>query len=63
MHTIDLSKYSVHTDLIIENKDQKNYDTYKESIDNIVIERTTDKAKKEKENAEEVATKEEVSTK
>ena len=45
MHTIDLSKYSIHTDLIIENKEKKDYITQEEIIDNITIERTSDKEK------------------
>lgn len=45
MHTIDLSKYSIHTDLIIENKIKEDYITHEEIIDNIAIERTSDKKK------------------
>ena len=48
MHTIDLSKYSIHTDLIIENKTQKNYETIEEKVENITIERTNNKEKTEK---------------
>lgn len=46
MHTIDLSKYSIHTDLIIENKTKDDYVTQKEIVDDITIERTSDKKKK-----------------
>lgn len=40
MHTIDLSKFSLRTDLIIENKDQSGYQTTSKEIDNIKIETT-----------------------
>lgn len=40
MHTIDLSKFSLRTDLIVENKDQTNYQTTTKKIDNIKIETT-----------------------
>ena len=37
MHTIDLSKYSIRTDLIIENSNTKEYKTTKEKINNILV--------------------------
>lgn len=40
MHTIDLSKYSIRTDLIIENNSSKDYKTTKEKIDDVLIEKT-----------------------
>lgn len=40
MHTIDLSKFSLRTDLIIENKDQSNYKTTLTTKNNIKIENT-----------------------
>lgn len=46
MHSIDLSKYSIRTDLIIENK-KNNYQTTKEVIANITIEKTTTKTNNE----------------
>ena len=42
MHSIDLSKYSIRTDLIIENK-PSDYQTKKEVIENITVEKTTTK--------------------
>ena len=38
MHTIDLSKYSIRTDLIIEKKDQNNYKTSTTNQEDITIE-------------------------
>ena len=46
MHTIDLGKYSIHTDLIIENKIKKDYTTKEEIVDDIIVERTSDKEDK-----------------
>ena len=43
MHTIDLSKYSIRTDLIIENSNSKEYKTTKEKINNILVEETISK--------------------
>lgn len=43
MHTIDLSKYSIRTDLIIENCNSKEYKTAKEKINNILVEETISK--------------------
>ena len=40
MHTIDLSKISLRTDLIIENTNQNNYQTTTKEINNIKIETT-----------------------
>lgn len=47
MHSIDLSKFSIRTDLIIENNQIDSYDTNKKTIDNITVEKTTSKDKKE----------------
>ena len=47
MHTIDLSKYSIRTDLIIETKDLNNYQTITKKEDDIIIEKTTSKDQKE----------------
>lgn len=46
MHSIDLSKYSLHTDLIIENNLIKGYETTAEKIENITIERTNNESKR-----------------
>lgn len=48
MHTIDLSKYSIRTDLIIENNKYKEYNNYKEKVDNILVEINTSKDNIEK---------------
>lgn len=40
MHTIDLSKYSLRTDLIVESNDQTNYKTTTREIDQIKIDTT-----------------------
>lgn len=40
MHTIDLSKFSLRTDLIVENNDQSNYKTTVKEKNNIKIENT-----------------------
>ncbi len=48
MHTIDLSKTSIRTDLIIENTNQNNYQTDKLTKGNITIENTTSKDNTEK---------------
>lgn len=47
MHTIDLGKFSIRTDLIIENSKINNYDTNKKTIDNITVEKTISKDKTE----------------
>lgn len=47
MHSIDLSKYSIRTDLIIEYNKNNNYQTTKEVIENITVEKTTNKTNKE----------------
>lgn len=48
MHTIDLSKYSIRTDLIIEKKDQNNYKTTTTNQEDITIENTTSNNNKDK---------------
>ena len=48
MHTIDLSKLSIRTDLIIENKTLNNYQTTTEKVNNILIEKTTSTTTKDK---------------
>lgn len=47
MHSIDLSKYSLRTDLIIEHKKNNNYHTTKEVIGNITVEKTINNQHKE----------------
>lgn len=47
MHTIDLSKYSIRTDLLIEDKNLENYQTEVSYIDNIKTELTKSKNNKE----------------
>ena len=47
MHSIDLSKYSLRTDLIIEHKKNDNYHTTKEVIGNITVEKTINNQHKE----------------
>ena len=46
MHTIDLSKYSIRTDLLIEDKNLENYQTEVSYIDNIKTELTKSKNNK-----------------
>lgn len=47
MHSIDLSKYSLRTDLIIEHKKNDNYHTTKEVIGKITVEKTINNQHKE----------------
>ena len=47
MHTIDLSKFSLRTDLIIENKKDNSYEITSTNKDNIKIEKTISKEKDE----------------
>lgn len=47
MHTINLSKYSIRTDLLIENKNYNNYNNKTKYIDKIKVELTTSKNNKE----------------
>lgn len=47
MHSIDLSKYSIRTDLIIEHNNNNNYQTIKEEIDNVIVEKTKNKSNSE----------------
>lgn len=47
MHTIDLSKYSIRTDLIVEAKDLNNYQTTTTKEDDITIDNTISKDNKE----------------
>ncbi len=48
MHTIDLSKLSIRTDLIIEDNNQTNYETTKTKIKNLLIEKTVSKTSTDK---------------
>mgnify|MGYP003301121588 CR=1 FL=1 len=48
MHTINLSKFPIRTDLIVENDKLKNYKTEKVVVDNITIEKNSSKDHKEK---------------
>ena len=47
MHTIDLGKYSLRTDLIIENNKKNDYTTKTKTKDNITIEKTESKNNEE----------------
>lgn len=47
MHTIDLSKYALRTDLIVENEEIKNYKTTTKEHEHIKIEKTISKDNKE----------------